>query len=456
MFAGIWKEPNKIIEQDVIDYYAYLPALFIYGDLSLQFRDVEHEKYSSVKMWGFKQNNGKYLLKFAMGMSIMYAPFFLLAHLYASLSSFPADGYSVPYAAALWIATMVYFILGLLLLRKLLLQYFSDKITALVIIGIALGTNVTNYLIRNPAMSHVFSFFLFTLFIYLTDKWHKNHKLSSAIAVGLLTALIVLVRPANLIVVFVFILWGLDSFQSVKEKFKIFVRYKYHLLLLLIVALIALIPQMLYWKYITGNFFQYSYQNEQFYFLKPAVGDVLFGFRKGWFIYTPIMFIAVFGLIFLYKNYKRLFIPFVVFFLLNMYVISSWWCWWYGGSYGHRAFIESYVFMAFPLAALFESIAKNSKKLKFVIISIVVFLIFHNLIQNYKFYSRTIHHDSMTKEAYFDSFFKLKPDCDYYHKLRQPDYENALKGLPERTITYKDVLIGECDDSSGSNILNNN
>ena len=34
-----WKEEQRVIEWDAISYYAYLPAAFIYNDLSLSFTD---------------------------------------------------------------------------------------------------------------------------------------------------------------------------------------------------------------------------------------------------------------------------------------------------------------------------------------------------------------------------------------------------------------------------------
>ena len=46
---------------------------------------------------------------------------------------------------------------------------------------------------------------------------------------------------------------------------------------------------MLYWKHIMGTFFFYSYDQEGFFFGNSHVLDGLLSYRKGWFIYTPIM-----------------------------------------------------------------------------------------------------------------------------------------------------------------------
>ncbi len=35
----------------------------------------------------------------------------------------------------------------------------------------------------------------------------------------------------------------------------------------------------------------------------------------------------------------------------------------------------------------------------------------------------------MTREAYFDSFWRARPSATYYDKLRKPDYKLAKKGI---------------------------
>ena len=43
-----WNNPRLVIEYDVKSYYAYLPATFIYKDLSLKFTDTNPEKFKSI------------------------------------------------------------------------------------------------------------------------------------------------------------------------------------------------------------------------------------------------------------------------------------------------------------------------------------------------------------------------------------------------------------------------
>ena len=75
-----WKEEQRVIEWDAISYYAYLPATFIYNDLSLSFTDGYDGPHKFV-FWPEKGPDGKYLIKTTMGLSVMWLPFFIAGHI---------------------------------------------------------------------------------------------------------------------------------------------------------------------------------------------------------------------------------------------------------------------------------------------------------------------------------------------------------------------------------------
>ena len=77
-----------------------------------------------------------------MGMSILYAPFFGMAHVYAKASAYEADGYSMPYRFALVFSALFYVLVGLLFLRKTLKHFFDEGVTSLVLLAVGIGTNL--------------------------------------------------------------------------------------------------------------------------------------------------------------------------------------------------------------------------------------------------------------------------------------------------------------------------
>ncbi|HEX3008381.1 MAG TPA: hypothetical protein VHO90_12290, partial [Bacteroidales bacterium] len=131
-------------------------------------------------------------------------------------------------------------------------------------------------------------------------------------------------------------------------------------------------------------------------------------------------------------RYARSFtIPLFVFVPLNIYVIFSWWCWWYGGCFGQRAFIDSFALMAIPAASLLKYLSGQVRWTKAVGIGLISLSVLISIFHTAKYYYGSIHWDSMTKEAYWNSFMKLRPGEGFQESLRTPDYEKAIKGEEE-------------------------
>ena len=200
-------------------------------------------------------------------------------------------------------------------------------------------------------------------------------------------------------------------------------------------AFLVWVPQLIYWKEMTGQWLYFSYgSDERFFFADPAIIQGLFSWRKGLFLYTPLMIMAFAGIIALWKRRSPHALPVTLFVPLNIYIIFSWWCWWYGGGFGQRAFIDSYVLMAVATAALLTPgmATRNTGEIKWTQrLTLAAFLLFTSLgiLQNIQYYNGAIHWDSMTREAYLDSFGRLKPSARFYDLLEAPDYDRAREGL---------------------------
>jgi hypothetical protein len=424
-----WESPEKVIQWDVINYYAYLPALFYYGDLSMGFIDEDLSLLKD-KFWPHISPTGKYTSKMSMGLSFLYLPFYGLGYISARLAGEPTDGFSPPFAFCLLFSGLFYMIIGLFFLRKVLLRYFSHKITALVILLVFFGTNLLFYTTIQAPMPHSYTFALFSIFIYFTIKWHEQPGTRNSLILGLLVGIISLIRPSNLLIVVFFLFYQVTSAGSLKTKFHMLVSNWKNLLLLSFIALMVWVPQMIYWKQTTGQWLYYSYQDEHFFFSNPQIWRGLFGYRKGWFVYTPVMLIGVLSILLLVRKNREFFLPIIIFTVLNTYVILSWWCWWYGGTYGHRAFIDSYALLAIPLAALLTyGIYHRQKIARFVTYALVFLFVAHSIFQTLQFHYNAIHYDAMSKEAYWDSFLKISPSPEFSSLLIYPDYESAKKGV---------------------------
>lgn len=421
---GYWKKQDEIIQWDVISYYAYLPATFIYDDITLKFKD----DYSGDKefiIWAKKTDTGNYVLKTTMGPAILYSPFFFVAHVYAETFGYNTGGYSEPYKCALILSSVFYLLLGFIFVRKILKKFFSEFTVGFVILALALGTNIIWYTSFEASMPHTQSFMFFSLFIFYTIKWHENNKLKYAIILGISIGLISLIRPTNILIALFFILYNFSKISDTKKQTILFIKNYKHILLIIFLAALIWIPQFLYWKKITGNYLYYSYRDESFFFNNPHIINGLFSFRKGMFIYTPVLIFSILGIPLLYKKTQSFFYAVSIFTIINMYVIFSWWSWWYGGSFGQRAFIDSYAFSAIPIAAFFEYFIKKKRIISISFLVIFNLSILLALYHTHLYKTGAIHWDGMTKEAYFDSFGRLKPSENFNNLIKRPDYEAA-------------------------------
>ena len=176
-------EEIPIIIGDGYGYYFYLPFY------TINLKDISFSDL--LKPSDFKPFWNKY----QVGQALMMSPFFLIGHLMSIAFHYPLDGYSLFYQHAAGLSGLFYSLIGIYFLKKILQRYFSEKVTIITLAGIIFGTNLYYYSTFGSIFSHSYSFFLFSLFIYLIPIWFGNPKSKKiTIALGIVAGLILLVR----------------------------------------------------------------------------------------------------------------------------------------------------------------------------------------------------------------------------------------------------------------------
>jgi hypothetical protein len=399
-------------------YYAYLPAAFIHHDLDNLQRTVEVRKLYKPGTVRPKDDNplgigealrvenhpngdtSNYVIKYTMGIAILESPFFAAAHAYAKLTgSHPADGWSLPYILAIHLAGLCYAIWGLWLLWLTLRRFFSENVTLAVLAALALATNLYYFCVYAGVMAHAFQFFLFALAIYATVRWYEHQRLGHAMLLGFACGMVTLVRPTEIILLAVPLLFGLKPGHGLKERLQLLRSNLSHIAMAALAFCLAGLPQLLYWKWTSGHFLYYSYGEEGFDFLKPHLWRGLVGYKNGWLAYTPVMWLGIFGLFLLRRNAKDWCWPVWVFVPVNVYIVYSWWCWNYINGFGSRPMVEAAAVMAFPLASFFMLAAKRKWLLALTAVA-VLFCMWLNIFNTWQFKKGLILSDS-GKGAYF-------------------------------------------------------
>jgi hypothetical protein len=443
----------KITNYDGLGYYMYLPAIFIYNDIT-QFSWIEEidEKYDVVgDDWMFqisKHESGNYVTKYLGGISILQLPFFLVAHGYALASDYPADGFSIPYQLALSYGPLVYFILILFLLRNILLRYYSDEVVALTLVLLFLASNAIEYISIEAGQSHGYIMLMYTLIIWLSMKWHEGPSRKYALYIGLVIGLTTIMRPTELIIFVIPLLWNTDSKINAIAKWSLVRKYKSHIAIACLGAILGALPQIIYWLYATGS--PIHTVGSKWYFLNPYF-RVIVGWQKGWFIYTPVTIFFVLGLLFMKgKPFRKSVIWFC---LLNIWIVISWSVWRYGGSYSTRALVQSYPVFALALAAFLTWVLDSKFKAFFYLLAIYLTAV--NLFQIWQYRTGILRHDEMNKAYYQAVYLDKNPtalDMSLLDGGQRRSFDcgehiyygnNCPKGLIESGKVFNKSEIGE-------------
>lgn len=472
LFFSIKNFQPNIISWDNFGYYLYLPAKFIYNDPGLKdpsFAIEMMQKYdlSATFYQVVPVENGNNIIKYSSGLAVVYSPFFFIAHVFTKVTSFPSDGFSYPYQLAIFISSLLFVIIGLLYLRKVLLHFFNEKTAAYTFIILILGTNLFSIFTYHTSI-HLYLFAIYAALLWKTIQWHNDPTNYRAIAIGFLCGLLTLIRPTEAISVLIPLLWGVYDFRTLRKKWILIITHYWHIIFAVLAGVIMVMPQLLYWKSQTGQWLFYSYVNagEGFDFLTPYIWQVLFSFRKGWLIYTPIMIFAIIGFKYLYQNHRKAFYPILVFSIINLYIVSSWTCWWYAGSFSQRALTQSYAVLAIPLAAFLHYVFSKTSRIKYSALGIIAILVFLNLFQHWQFSKGIIDNMRMTKPYYFAVFGKTTPVDEETKKLllversldENEDFKNKeMYFMREKFIVEtSDTVMIAVDSVDRYKILNEN
>ncbi len=413
---------------DVAQYYSYLPGTFIYNyDFTYQ-EDLN-----------FFMNNaplGGKMPKTTYGMSVLYSPFFAIGYKIALNQKSPLTGYSEPFSTAIHFGSIFYGLLGLIFLRNFLIKFYSEITTAVTLAIVFFGTTLFCYVVAFSEMTHGYLFMLFTAQLLMTFHWYKKPTYFKSILLGLIMGLACLIRPTEVFAATIFVFWMIDSFSSLKERLFFFLQSYKHVLLMALVAVALWVPQFLFWKYKTGSYFYFSYPGERFFWNDPQIINILFSYRKGWFVYSPLIALAFIGFFFMKDELKKSRIILVAFILITIYVLSCWWDWHFGGCFGARGFTQYTAFLALPIAALVNHLTQLQNKftphIQMTFFAIIFSGICLNIGQTYQYNSGLIHYDSMNSKSYWLVFNKYKLSGQetekFWKSLKVPNYKKMREG----------------------------
>lgn len=295
-------------------------------------------------------------MQYTCGQAIAMLPSFLTAHyIIQPFTSYPADGFSFPYQICIGMGMLLYSLLGLYFLRKVLLIYFLDSTVAFTLLVLCIGTIYLNYGAIDQAQANPFLFFAYSVLLYQTERFYKTKQKSLLYFIAIWCGFITLIRPTDIVCVFIPLLWGCYNLTDIFSRSILLWRHKNSAVYLLILFGGFPLLQFIYWKYVLGVWFAYSYNDQGFTWLHPHFTDFLFSAHSGFLRYCSTMVLSFVGLYYIWKQKIQSFaLIFII--LISLYITAAWDIWDYGW-YSGRAMIQYFAVYAFALAALFQSIS---------------------------------------------------------------------------------------------------
>lgn len=446
---------HPIISSDGKGYYAYLPAMLIHQDLSFGFVDDYEQKYYIPEHRGnflLKTENG-IVNKYFVGTAVLMAPFFMLGHFAAHLNGMPTDGYSWPYQMAMVIGALFWLFFGAyLFVRFLMGRQLGVGGEHWAVMALLFATGLFYYAIAEPTMSHIYSFAMVCSALYLAQRYFSAGRMRHFLLLAIIMGLIVLIRPVNGLFALALPVAAAD-FTQLRSRLPSQSNFWHWISAAALFLAVCAIQPLIYWLQ-TGSPWVWSYNEEGFNFARPEVMNVLFSFRKGLFVYTPIAALGLLGILWHLRkdHFQAGFV--LVFLVLITWVISSWWMWYYGGSFGMRPYLEFMPVFVIGVMWLWQACHKWMRRLLMTLLSMLMFV---NVVQSFQYNQSILLWDGMTREIYKRVFLRTdRSYIGYYDNwpakwmytgvdsvIFANDFEEPIGWGNEQNIATGDAFSGE-------------
>lgn len=439
-----WTNPDKrgfnVYSSDAFGYYSYLPQYLIYpGSPHYTYLDSlgqESPHLLKEEMVAYSPNYQHKINKFYIGTAFLQSPFFGTNHIVQSIFNGKTDGYSFSYQASVFIGAMFYLLLSMIGIVKLFELFNLNRFMSLIaIVLIFYGTNLSYYSTIDLMYSHLYSFFACTWFLYFIKKWILSERAVHLYAGTAFFSLIVIIRPADGLIFFI-IPFLFDSFSELKTRIKAFFSVKNLkvIFFVLLIGLFFLFLQLGSNYYQTGAFGLYSYEEEGFRYLwSPQIMNVLFSYRKGFFVYTPVMLLLIPSWLILFRKKKYFGWGSLIVSFLFIWIISSWWYWSYGGCFGMRALIGFYPLFLLVLFIAMSFLSILGKCIFILLISIGIHL---NQVFEYQYLNNIFHYDEMNKNFFWHVFLEKDARFSWYPYIEIERMPFKEKRKPDHSEHY--------------------
>jgi hypothetical protein len=348
----LWLTPG-LTRPDGVGYFVYITSSWFDGDL--QFID-EWSQTGLIR-------DGQFLFKditptdhlgnhWTAGTSIAWYPAFVAADTITRISGRDRhDGFATLDVAAVTFVSALAGLFVLLASMHVARKYCSEGIAAAAAIAIWLGSPLAWYSTRHASMSHALSAAVCSGVVLLSLRLRDELTLRRVFALGLAIGFACAVRPQNIAIALV-PLFIVDVRALLRKT---------HALLLggLIAALPQLIASTILWggPLVFVNIGGRAHSWQMFARFRPL--ETIFSWYHGLAPWTPLLLIAIVGLVLLHRDDRGLARAGLATFAAQWLLLSSLERWFWGGaSFGQRRFDSCTIFFVLGLAAVLQRLPR--------------------------------------------------------------------------------------------------
>jgi hypothetical protein len=298
---------------------------------------------------------------------MLWSPFLLVAHGGVLLAkvlglNVQANGFSAPYRYAMALGTGLYGFLALLLSFRLARKYVAPIWSFVATIAIWWASSLPVYMYFNPSWSHAHSAFMVALFLWYWDATRESRSLAQWLLLGLIVGLMLDVYYANLMVVTVLVVEIARQYISIlrsgRSSSPSFQQLLTRHLLFALTVCVVMIPTFVSRWIVYGGPFETGYVSiRDFLWSSPVFLKVLFSANHGLISWTPLLGLAILGLILFAFRLPKVGVPFFIA-MMAFYLFIAIYPDWAGiSSYGNRFFVSLTPLFILGLAYFLERVA---------------------------------------------------------------------------------------------------
>jgi hypothetical protein len=352
------------IRGDGVAYYAYLPAVVVYGSLDMHMV-FSHVIAANVPVYSGTVStvlpNGMTADFKPVGSAVLALPFYLVMRLLmlggglVTGKAGPDPTVGLPYQLSFTMASLFYLVVALALIYMFIRRRWGSSPAMYAIAAVLFATPLAAYSFFDPSYSHTFSVFTITAFALLVYQTSERRSLLVWALLGVMAALIVLVHYQEGLFI---LLMPAEGIWLISRR-----RWVLRELLGYLVSSatfgICLLPQMVVNRVIFDRWLPTGAPDISFNFGHPHLIDMLFSTHHGWIAWSPIVVIAFLGLPLAVRMLGWLVVALIAIGLLDVYLNASLSDWYGGSAFGARRLTDQTLLLAIGFAALFDWLAKR-------------------------------------------------------------------------------------------------